>query len=35
VASAAAMALEVAGAGLLANKAWIGRELSGSVSPRP
>ena len=35
VASASAMALEVAGAGLLANKAWIGRELSGSVSPRP
>jgi hypothetical protein len=35
VASASAMALEVAGAGLLANKAWIGRELSGSTSPRP
>lgn len=35
VASASAMALEVAGAGLLANKAWIGRELSGSTSLRP
>jgi uncharacterized membrane protein len=29
-ATASAMALEVAGAGLLANKAWIGRELAGS-----
>ena len=33
-ASASAMALEVAGAGLLANKAWIGRELAGSLSIR-
>jgi hypothetical protein len=34
-ATASAMALEVAGAGLLANKAWIGRELSGSIASRP
>jgi hypothetical protein len=33
-ATASAMALEVAGAGLLANKAWIGRELAGSMSAR-
>ena len=33
-ATASAMALEVAGAGLLANKAWIGRELAGSLSIR-
>lgn len=33
-ATASAMALEVAGAGLLANKAWIGRELAGSLSFR-
>ena len=34
VATASAMALEVAGAGLLANKAWIGRELAASMSRR-
>jgi hypothetical protein len=28
------MALEVAGAGLLANKAWIGRELAASIADR-
>ena len=33
-ATASAMALEVAGASLLANKAWIGRELAGSLSVR-
>jgi hypothetical protein len=34
VATASAMALEVAGAGLLANKAWIGRELATSLARR-
>ncbi len=34
VATASAMALEVAGAGLLANKAWIGRELAAAVAGR-
>jgi hypothetical protein len=34
VATASAMALEVAGAGLLANKAWIGRELAASIAGR-
>ena len=34
VATASAMALEVAGAGLLANKAWIGRELAASIADR-
>ncbi len=34
VANSAAMALEVAGAGLLANKAWIGRELAVSIASR-
>jgi hypothetical protein len=34
VATASAMALEVAGAGLLANKAWIGRELAASIAAR-
>jgi hypothetical protein len=33
-ASASAMACEVAGAALLANKAWIGRELAGSLARR-
>ena len=33
-ATASAMALEVAGAGLLANKAWIGRELAASIAGR-
>jgi uncharacterized membrane protein len=32
VATASAMALEVAGAALLANKAWIGRELAASLA---
>jgi hypothetical protein len=31
VATASAMALEVAGAGLLANRVWIGRELAASM----
>jgi hypothetical protein len=34
VAPASAMALEVAGAALLANKAWIGRELASSLVRR-
>jgi hypothetical protein len=33
-ATASSMALEVAGAGLLANKAWIGRELAVSLAIR-
>jgi hypothetical protein len=33
-ATASASALEVAGAALLANKAWIGRELAGSLARR-
>jgi hypothetical protein len=34
LASASAMALEVAGVGLLANKTWIGRELAASMTGR-
>jgi hypothetical protein len=33
-ASSAAMVLEVAGAALIANKAWIGRELAASLAQR-
>jgi uncharacterized membrane protein len=33
-ATASASALEVAGAALLANKAWIGRELAGALARR-